>query len=48
MVIVEQNLDFASRVASHANIMEKGRIVRDLASADVREDRQLQHEYMGV
>ena len=48
VVIVEQNLDFATRVASHANIMDKGRIVRDLASADVLSDRQLQHEYMGV
>lgn len=48
VVIVEQNLDFATRVASHANIMDKGRIVRDLASSDVLNDRQLQHEYMGV
>jgi branched-chain amino acid transport system ATP-binding protein/urea transport system ATP-binding protein len=48
VVIVEQNLEFATRVASHANIMEKGRIVRDLSSADVLNDRQLQHEYMGV
>lgn len=48
VVIVEQNLEFATRVASHANIMEKGRIVRDLSSVDVLADRQLQHEYMGV
>ncbi len=48
VVIVEQNLEFATRVASHAKIMEKGRIVRDLSSADVLSDRQLQHEYMGV
>ncbi len=48
VVIVEQNLEFATRVASHANIMEKGRIVRDLSSIDVLADRQLQHEYMGV
>lgn len=48
VVIVEQNLEFATRVASHANIMDKGRIVRDVSSADVLSDRQLQHEYMGV
>jgi len=48
VVIVEQNLEFATRVTSHAHIMEKGRIVRDLPSVDVLTDRQLQHEYMGV
>ena len=48
VVIVEQNLEFATRVTSHAHIMEKGRIVRNLPSADVLADRQLQHEYMGV
>lgn len=48
VVIVEQNLEFATRVTSHAHIMEKGRIVRDLPSVDVLADRQLQHEYMGV
>ncbi len=48
VVIVEQNLEFAVRVASHASVMDKGRIVRDLPSADVLADRQLQHEYMGV
>lgn len=48
VVIVEQNLEFATRVASHAYIMEKGLIVRKLPCADVLADRELQHEYMGV
>ncbi len=48
VVLVEQNLEFAVRVASHANVMDKGRIVRDLPSTEVLADRQLQHEYMGV
>lgn len=48
VVLVEQNLEFAARVASHAHVMDKGRIVRDLPSAEVLADRQLQHEYMGV
>ena len=48
VVLVEQNLEFAVRVASHAQVMDKGRIVRDLPSADILADRQLQHEYMGV
>ena len=48
VVLVEQNLEFAVRVASHAQVMDKGRIVRDLPSAEILADRQLQHEYMGV
>ena len=48
VVVVEQNLDFAVRVASHAYLMDKGRIVRDLPADQVLEDRDLQHEYMGV
>ena len=48
MVLVEQNLEFAVRATSRARVMDKGRIVRDLPSADVLADRQLQHEYMGV
>jgi urea ABC transporter ATP-binding protein UrtE len=48
VVLVEQNLDFAARVATHAYLMDKGRIVRDLPSQQILEDRDLQHEYMGV
>jgi branched-chain amino acid transport system ATP-binding protein len=48
VVVVEQNLDFAARVASRAYLMDKGRIVRDLPAAQVLNDRDLQHEYMGV
>jgi urea ABC transporter ATP-binding protein UrtE len=48
VVLVEQNLDFAARVARHAYLMDKGRIVRDLPSQQILEDRDLQHEYMGV
>ncbi len=48
VVLVEQNLDFAARVATRAFLMDKGRIVRDLPSQQILEDRDLQHEYMGV
>jgi urea transport system ATP-binding protein len=48
VVLVEQNLDFAARVATRAYLMDKGRIVRDLPSQQILEDRDLQHEYMGV
>jgi ABC-type branched-subunit amino acid transport system ATPase component len=44
VVLVEQNLDFATR----AYLIDKGRIVRDLPSQQILEDRELQHEYMGV
>lgn len=48
VVLVEQNLDFALRVAKHAHIMVKGQIVRDLPAKEVLDDLDLQHEYMGV
>jgi len=48
VVLVEQNLDFATRIARHALLMDKGSIVRDLPVRDVLSDKDLQHEYMGV
>jgi urea ABC transporter ATP-binding protein UrtE len=48
VVIVEQNLEFAAKIAEHAYLMDKGTIVRDLPAKDVLTDRDLQHEYMGV
>jgi len=48
VVLVEQNLEFATKVAEHAYLMDKGRIVRKLPAKDVLTDRDLQHEYLGV
>jgi urea ABC transporter ATP-binding protein UrtE len=48
VILVEQNLDFATRIVDHAHLMDKGRLVRDLPAADVLSDRALQHEYLGV
>lgn len=48
VVLIEQNLDFAMRIASRAYIMSKGEIVRSLDAKDVLTDRDLQTEYMGV
>ena len=48
VVIVEQNLEFATQVADHAYLMDKGQIVRDLPAREVLKDRDLQHEYLGV
>jgi urea transport system ATP-binding protein len=48
VVLVEQNLDFAAKVARHAYVMAKGEIVRDLPASEMLSDRTLQHEYLGV
>ena len=48
VVLVEQNLQFATKIADHAHLMDKGRIVRELPAQDVLADRDLQHEYLGV
>jgi len=48
VVLVEQNLDFAARIAGHAYLMAKGEIVHALPANDMLGDRGLQHEYLGV
>jgi urea ABC transporter ATP-binding protein UrtE len=48
VLIVEQNIEFAMKMADHASLMEKGRVVRSLPAADLLSDRGLQHEYLGV
>jgi urea ABC transporter ATP-binding protein UrtE len=48
VLLVEQNLDFAARIARQAYLMAKGEIVRELPAEDVLGDRTLQHEYLGV
>ncbi|MFD0575131.1 ABC transporter ATP-binding protein [Dactylosporangium darangshiense] len=48
VLLVEQNLDFAAKIASHAYLMDKGQIVRDLPAHDLLSDRDLQHEFLGV
>jgi urea ABC transporter ATP-binding protein UrtE len=48
VVLVEQNLDFAVRVAPNAHLMNRGRIVRELPTSDLLGDKALQREYLGV
>lgn len=48
VVLVEQNLDFAAKIARHAYLMDKGEIVRDLPAQNLLSDRALQHEFLGV
>jgi urea ABC transporter ATP-binding protein UrtE len=48
VVLVEQNLDFATQVVEHAYLMDKGQLVRDLPATEILGDRALQREYLGV
>jgi urea ABC transporter ATP-binding protein UrtE len=48
VVLVEQNLDVATRLASQAVILDKGEVVRRLPADEVLGDEDLQREYMGV
>lgn len=48
IVLVEQNLDFAARLATNAYLIDQGRIARALPAGEVVSDRELQHEYLGV
>jgi urea ABC transporter ATP-binding protein UrtE len=46
-VIVEQNLDLASRVAERALVMEKGRIVFACHGSEIKESRRV-HKYLTI
>lgn len=48
LLLVEQNLDFVSRVAAHVYVVDKGEVVQQLATEDLRSDKDLQHKYLGV
>jgi urea ABC transporter ATP-binding protein UrtE len=48
ILLVEQNLDFASRLAGRAYVMRKGQLVRELPAGLVAQDPDIQREYMGV
>jgi ABC-type branched-subunit amino acid transport system ATPase component len=48
VVLVEQNLDVAGRLASEAVVLEKGEIVRRLPARQILADEDLQREYMGI
>ena len=48
VLAVEQNLDFAARIAGRALIMEKGEIISEVATAELRRDRTLQRKYLAL
>lgn len=48
VLAVEQNLDFAARIARRSLIMEKGEIIAEAATAELRRDRELQRKYLAL
>jgi len=48
ILLVEQNLAFALRVADHVYLMSKGRIVHECAPEDLRRDDAAKSRWLGV
>jgi branched-chain amino acid transport system ATP-binding protein len=48
ILLVEQDLSLAFRVAGEIAVMQKGRIVHQSSTTDFRRDRQRAHELLGV
>jgi urea ABC transporter ATP-binding protein UrtE len=48
LLVVEQRLDFLSRVADHAHIMDRGAIVERLPFDELSRSTELQQKYLGV
>ena len=48
ILLVEQNLAFALRVADHVYLMSKGRIVHECSPDELRRDDALKSRWLGV
>ena len=48
ILLVEQNFRFASTVADRYYVMENGRVAESFASAELNENLEKLHEYLGV
>jgi ABC-type branched-subunit amino acid transport system ATPase component len=48
VLIAEQNLDFAARLADRALVLEKGRISAELPTAELQDSRDLQRQHLAV
>lgn len=48
VLLVEQNLDFAARACDEAYLMDKGEVARRIPVSELVQNRDLQHEYLGV
>ena len=46
--LVEQNLSFARRFADYVHLMSKGKIVYSATPAELWEDQEAKHRYLGV
>ena len=46
--LVEQNLAFARRFADYVHLMSKGKIVYSATPAELWEDQEAKHRYLGV
>ncbi len=48
LVLVEQNLDFAARLAERAHVMVKGELLATVNTAELAADRDQQRRYMAI
>ncbi len=48
VLIVEQNLDFAARIARRGLMMDKGEIIEEMDIAELSRNRTLQRKYMAL
>ncbi|NQV56130.1 MAG: ABC transporter ATP-binding protein, partial [Rhodospirillales bacterium] len=48
ILVIDKNVDILSRIADRHYIIEKGSVVWDGSSAELRADKALQHRYLGV
>lgn len=48
LVLVEQNLDFAARLAERAHVMVKGELVATVDTVELAADRDQQRRYMAI
>lgn len=48
ILLTEQNLDFVSGLATNCYLMDKGKIEREMPLAELREDKALIHDMLGV
>ena len=48
VLMVEQNFRFAAPLADRFYIMERGLIVREFSAAELQDNMDMLHEYLGV
>ncbi len=48
VLLVEQNLEMAVRMTTRCYLMDHGQVMREIPSAQILTDKDLQHEYMGI